>query len=112
MADRVSVVRLSAAELPDCLLIRIEDDGIGIPPHDKETIFRKGYGKNTGLGLFLSREILSITNITIKESGEFQYGARFEMCVPKGIYRFSKTTVTDERNRIKKLSGSGFQSQE
>ncbi|MFA5347172.1 MAG: PAS domain S-box protein [Methanoregula sp.] len=100
--DRVSVVRLSVAELPDCLLIRIEDDGIGIPPHDKETIFRKGYGKNTGLGLFLSREILSITNITIKESGEFQYGARFEMCVPKGIYRFSKTTLTNEHNRTGK----------
>ena len=87
--NQVSVVRLSAAELPGCLLINIEDDGIGIPPLDKETIFRKGYGKNTGLGLFLSREILSITNITIKESGEFQHGARFELCVPKGIYRFS-----------------------
>jgi PAS domain S-box-containing protein len=100
--NQVSVVRLSTTELPDCLVIRIEDDGIGIPPHDKETIFRKGFGKNTGLGLFLSREILSITNITIKESGEFQHGARFEMCVPKGIYRFSKKTVTNERNRGEK----------
>ncbi|MGA2912488.1 MAG: PAS domain S-box protein [Methanoregula sp.] len=100
--NQVSVVRLSTTELPDCLVIQIEDDGIGIPPHDKETIFRKGFGKNTGLGLFLSREILSITNITIKESGEFQHGARFEMCVPKGIYRFSKKTVTNERNRGEK----------
>ena len=88
--SQVSVVRLSATEMPGSLLIAIEDDGIGIPPNDKETIFRKGYGKNTGLGLFLSREILSITNITIQESGEFQHGARFEMHVPKGIYRFSR----------------------
>ena len=58
--------------------------------NDKETIFERGFGKNTGLGLFLSREILSITNITIKESGEFQHGARFEMFVPKGVYRLSK----------------------
>jgi len=89
--NRVSVVRLSSLEVPDGLLIRIDDDGIGIPSHDKETIFQRGFGKNTGLGLFLSREILSITNITIKESGEFQHGARFEMFVPKGVYRFSGT---------------------
>jgi len=89
--NRVSVVSLSSLEVPDGLVIRIDDDGIGIPTHDKETIFQRGFGKNTGLGLFLSREILSITNITIKESGEFQHGARFEMFVPKGVYRFSST---------------------
>ena len=89
--NRVSVVRLSWSESADGLLIRLEDDGIGIPAQDKETIFERGYGKNTGLGLFLSREILSITNITIKESGEFQHGARFEMLVPKGVYRFTGT---------------------
>jgi hypothetical protein len=41
--------------------------------------------------LFLSREILCITNISIKEAGEFQHGARIEMNVPKGVYRFSRT---------------------
>jgi len=89
--DRVSVVRLFSEESSDGLWIRIEDDGIGIPVHDKEMIFERGFGKNTGLGLFLSREILSITNISIKEAGEFQHGARFEMNVPKGVYRFSRT---------------------
>ena len=88
--NRVSVVQLSSMEVPDGLLIRIEDDGIGIPVQDKELIFERGFGKNTGLGLFLSREILSITNISIKEAGEFQRGARIEMNVPKGIYRFSR----------------------
>ena len=71
-------------------MIRIEDDGIGIPVHDKELIFERGFGKNTGLGLFLSREILSITNISIREVGEFQHGARFEINVPQGVYRFSR----------------------
>jgi signal transduction histidine kinase len=46
-----------------------------------------GFGKNNGLGLALSREILSITGITIKETGEPGKGARFEMTVPKGMYR-------------------------
>ncbi|MCK9591085.1 MAG: PAS domain S-box protein [Methanoregula sp.] len=86
--DHVSVVKLSSVELPDGLLIRIEDDGIGIPVREKEIIFDRGFGKNTGLGLFLCREILSITDITITESGEFQQGARFEMHIPKGVYRF------------------------
>jgi PAS domain S-box-containing protein len=89
--DRVSVVRLSSRESSEGLVIRIEDDGIGIPAHDKEMIFERGFGKNTGLGLFLSREILSITNISIREAGEFQHGACIEMNVPKGIYRFPKT---------------------
>jgi PAS domain S-box-containing protein len=91
--DHVSVVRISSEEVSDGLLIRIEDDGIGIPDHDKETIFERGFGKNTGLGLFLCREILSITDITVKESGEFQHGARFEMYVPKGVYRFCKSAT-------------------
>jgi PAS domain S-box-containing protein len=86
--DHVSVVKISSVETADGLLIRIEDDGIGIQSNDKEIIFERGFGKNTGLGLFLCREILSITNIKIKESGEFQQGARFEMYIPKGVYRF------------------------
>jgi signal transduction histidine kinase len=46
--------------------------------------------KNTGLGLFLSREILAITGITITENGTPGKGARFEITVPEGMYRFVK----------------------
>jgi signal transduction histidine kinase len=58
-----------------------------------ERIFERGYGKNTGLGLFLSREILAITGITITENGVPGKGARFEITVPKGAYRFTGTGV-------------------
>ena len=64
-----------------------EDNGIGIPLDEKEVIFDRGFGKNTGLGLFLVREILGITGISIRETGEFGKGARFEIRVPKGIWR-------------------------
>jgi PAS domain S-box-containing protein len=64
-----------------------EDDGDGIPADKKERIFERGYGKNTGLGLALSREALDITGITIKETGGPGNGARFELTVPKGMYR-------------------------
>ena len=68
--------------------IVFEDDGIGVQEADKDRIFEKGFGKNTGLGLFLSREILSITGFTMRETGIQGKGARFEIRVPKGKYRF------------------------
>lgn len=72
---------------PDGLIIIVEDDGTGVPAAEKEKIFIRGYGRHTGLGLFLAREILSITGIGIKETGIPGQGARFEMLVPKGSFR-------------------------
>jgi len=69
------------------LVIVYEDDGIGVPESDKERIFEMGFGKNTGLGLFLSREILSITGLTIQECGVYGKGVRFEILVPQGKFR-------------------------
>ena len=72
------------------LLIVCEDNGAGIDPEEKDNIFRKGFGKDSGLGLFLIREILSITGITIQETGEQGKGARFEIRVPEGDWRITK----------------------
>ena len=63
-----------------------EDDGIGVPEAEKEKIFELGYGKHTGLGLYLVREILGITNIAIKESGIEGNGAKFVLHVPSGSF--------------------------
>ena len=85
----VTTIRISARESRDGMTITIEDNGTGVPPSDKAKIFSKGYGKNTGLGLFLVREILSITGIGIVETGEYHKGARFDLLVPHGMYRYS-----------------------
>jgi signal transduction histidine kinase len=69
------------------MLVIWEDDGVGIPAEEKERVFDEGYGKNTGLGLFLCREILAITGITLQENGVPGKGARFELLIPKGKYR-------------------------
>jgi len=61
---------------------------VGIPYEEKGELFTKGFGKGTGLGLFLCREILAITGITIKETGEPGRGVRFEMLVPEGKFRY------------------------
>jgi PAS domain S-box-containing protein len=92
---RVSMVRISARESETGLVLSLEDDGIGIPVPDKMRVFTKGFGKNTGLGLFLVKEILSITGISIQETGEYQHGARFEMHVPKEMYRMAKNSRRD-----------------
>ncbi len=84
---KITTIRFSAEESGDTSVIICEDDGKGIPVEEKEQIFDKGFGNNSGLGLYLSREILSITGITIRETGEPGKGARFEMVVPKGAWR-------------------------
>jgi signal transduction histidine kinase len=71
------------------LTILYEDNGPGISDEDKENIFLKGYGKNTGLGLFLIREILATTGISIRETGEPGHGVRFEILVPKEKFRYT-----------------------
>jgi len=43
-----------------------KNNGIGIPSDEKEKIFERGYGKNIGYGLFMAREILAITELSIK----------------------------------------------
>ncbi len=80
-------IRFGYCEDPDGLLLSIEDNGTGIPPDRKEKIFQRGYGEGSGLGLFLVREILSITGIQIIETGMPGKGARFEIKVPPGSYR-------------------------
>jgi signal transduction histidine kinase len=64
-----------------------EDNGTGIPASEKEQIFERGYGTDTGSGLFLVREILGITRIAIKETSEPGKGARFEIIVPNFSFR-------------------------
>ncbi|MDD1703614.1 MAG: hypothetical protein LUP97_00065 [Methanoregula sp.] len=45
---------------------------------DRKHLSQKGFGKHTVLGLFLSREILSITGIAIAGNGTPGNGVRFE----------------------------------
>jgi DNA-binding response OmpR family regulator len=85
----LSTVRFSMVLKDDTALIACDDNGVGIPMEDKEKIFSYQYGMNSSMGLFLSREILALTNITIRETGEFRKGARFEISCPTGTIRQS-----------------------
>jgi PAS domain S-box-containing protein len=86
---KISTIRFYERESNGTYTIVCEDDGNGIPAADKERVFDQGFGKNTGHGLAISREILAISEITITETGDPGRGARFEISVPEGKFRIS-----------------------
>lgn len=83
----VTKIQFTTQESEEFLIISCEDDGVGVPPDVKDKIFTRQYFQNTGLGLFLSQEILSITGLVLKETGIAGKGARFEIHVPKDAFR-------------------------
>ena len=88
--EKATTVRFSVEKVDGVHTIVCEDDGLGISADIRSKLFNRGFGKNHGLGLFLSREILAITDITMTEEGEPGKGARFVMSVPRdgirGVY--------------------------
>ncbi len=83
----ITRIRFSAREESGYMTILCEDDGVGIAEEEKTRIFQRGYGAHTGIGLFLAREILSITGLEIRETGTPGAGARFAIKVPSGKWR-------------------------
>lgn len=85
--EKAKSISISARETKEGLTIVCEDDGVGIPAGDKEKVFLRGFGKNTGFGLYMVREVLDMTGIRVRETGVPGKGARFELLVPAGNYR-------------------------
>lgn len=84
--EKLSTIRIHQERRNDDLVIICEDDGKGLEESLKKSIFEGRHGR----GLYLAKEILSMTGMTIEERGEAGRGARFEITVPKGGYRFGK----------------------
>ena len=93
--DTISALHFYVEDRDGTSTIVCEDDGRGVSLEIKETLFSRGCGKGHGLGLFLSREILSITGIGMDETGEPGRGARFVLTVPKGAIRTNCGPGTD-----------------
>jgi PAS domain S-box-containing protein len=85
--ERATYIKVRFERSDGVGLLYIEDDGVGIAADEKELIFRRGYGKNTGLGLYVSKEVLGITGIGITENGELGKGTRLVITIPPGIFR-------------------------
>lgn len=66
--------------------IRIEDRGSGLRVQDREALF-SGWNEQSGFGLYLAREILALTGMTVRETGSPGEGVRFEILLPAGSFR-------------------------
>ena len=77
-------------KVEDCVLIQVDDQGPGIPPDNLETIFERFYtsrpgmefGKNSGLGLSISRQIIEAHGGRIWAENKSEGGARFCVTLP------------------------------
>ena len=83
-------ITVGYVESADRLEIIIKAKGTGIPADKKEKIFDRGSGESNGYDLFLVREILAITGLSIKETGEPEECMEFIIQVPRRAYRIMK----------------------
>jgi len=85
----VTRISFSCRENPAGLLLICEDDGVGIPSDQKPSLFDRFAGGEGKFGLFFVREFLTLYGMAIQETGVSGKGARFEIGVPAGKYRFT-----------------------
>ncbi len=83
----LSFIRVSAHVSGDILHIIYQDDSMGVPETEKEAIFDVAYSATTLRGLFLIRELLGYTGITVREIGVYGKGTIFDIEVPGGRFR-------------------------
>ena len=87
------VVRLSATAAGETIIIRVEDDGPGVPEAQRELIFRRfhterpvgeAFGRHSGLGLAIARTIVEAHDgqILVHERSDAEQGACFEVQLP------------------------------
>lgn len=89
------LVRIAVAPAEDRVLLRVEDQGPGVPPENRQDIFKRFYsarpegedfGKHSGLGLAIARAVVEAHDGTIEVSDREQdgqvIGARFTVSLP------------------------------
>jgi signal transduction histidine kinase len=106
--EKASMIQFFYRENGNKLTVIYEDNGVGIDPETKKRLFMRGNGLNHGYGLFLIREILAITGISIVETGEPGKGARFEITIPTGAYRFTAARKITNGNTTQESKTTGL----
>jgi two-component system, OmpR family, sensor histidine kinase ChvG len=88
-----AVVEIAATLADDEVIIRISDEGPGVPEQDREAIFRRfhserpaseNFGKHSGLGLAIARTIIEGHHgrIYVRDRVDGKLGACFELALP------------------------------
>jgi PAS domain S-box-containing protein len=81
--EKVGQVRVHYQTDGDRVKLIYEDDGIGVQKAEKDKIFKEGYGKNSGHGLYLIKKMCEVYGWTIQETGKQGKGAQFTINMPK-----------------------------
>ena len=87
------LVQVTATVADDEVLVSVEDEGPGVPPSERETVFRRfhsvrpegeSFGKHSGLGLAIARSIVEghQGKIMIADREDDASGARFDLYLP------------------------------
>jgi two-component system sensor histidine kinase ChvG len=87
------VVQIGATCADDFVILRVEDQGPGVPPDQREVIFRRfhsvrpqseGFGRHSGLGLAIARTIIEAHDgeIVALDRPDAASGACFEVRLP------------------------------
>jgi PAS domain S-box-containing protein len=84
---KITRITISWKEAAEGVTIFCEDDGVGIPAGEKARIFERVVAGEGKFGLFYVNELLNMSGMTIRETGVPGEGARFEIIVPKGMWR-------------------------
>jgi signal transduction histidine kinase len=91
---RTTEIKIRLQRTDKGAILFIEDDGVGVVPEEKEKIFEKGFGKFTGWGLYVTREILTSNGMTIRENGTAGSGACFEIQIPANRIKFESNNIS------------------
>ncbi len=84
-------VRVRVADKGEFVMVSVSDDGIGIPPEDREKVFERFYragnraqvnAPGTGLGLAIAREVIDKHGGKIWLESELGKGTTFHFVVP------------------------------
>ena len=85
-------IAVSLGEKDDCIVWRVKDDGVGIPPEDQEHIFERFYRVDkarsretggTGLGLSIVKQLVAMHGGTISVVSASGNGAVFTVELPR-----------------------------
>jgi len=80
--EKTTQIRIRHEDSEEQLKLVYEDDGVGIPADEKPKLFREGYGKGTGYGLYLIKKMMEAYGWTIQETGRPGNGVQFVMKIP------------------------------
>jgi signal transduction histidine kinase len=82
-------VTVSARQTADGIELAVTDEGVGVPPSERDRIFSKfykageGQGRGTGLGLFIAQGLVQEMGGRIRVDASEGGGSRFVFALPR-----------------------------